>query len=114
MLGLIHRAVAGLGPHHFKKHFRLVETAAKAGSHSRQLDDPRAMLKGHLVVRSALGLVAIYNRLPRRVVQHANVKAFQKDLQDLVKEAATQAFPHWQDLLSPRLPLKTHPLLKFV
>ena len=75
MLGLIHRTVLGKGPAHFKQFFRLAEardtyeTRRRGRTHSKQLEDPRRGVFPELLRRSALGLVAVYNRLPEEVVR---------------------------------------------
>jgi hypothetical protein len=108
MLGLIHRAVLGLGPPHFRKHFRLEGTGA--GRHRRHLVDPRPVYRAHIVSRSALGLIAVYNLLPEGVVAARDVSAFQCALQQLVKSRCRHGCADWVESLSPRVPLATHPL----
>ena len=112
MLGLIHRTVLGLGPPHFKEHFKRVGNSVTRGDarHDRQLVDPRLTCKGHMLVRSALGLVAVYNLLPARVVKAKSVKDFQSQLQSLVASRAMEGCDDWQATLSPRVPLDRHPL----
>ena len=85
MLGVLHRRAIGKGPPHFKKHFDM--------DGYQRLKDPRTALKGPLVIRSVLGLVAVYNKLPVRSAKDGN--------------------DNWKNLLSPRVPLSTHPLMEF-
>ena len=103
MLGLIHRTVLGKGPPQFKDYF-------KRQHHSLTLHDPRNENKSPLIKRSALGLVAIYNLLPRSCRAAKSVPAFQKGLQEVVTQYAASGYPQWSDVLSPRLPLTSHPL----
>ena len=63
-----------------------------------------------LLKRSALGLVAVYNLLPHKVVSTRSVSEFQKRLQEVVVSFAHSGHPHWSEVLSPRLPLASHPL----
>ena len=118
MLGLVHRTVLGKGPKHFQKFFTLEEKlphartrlGKKRKEHGRQLRDPRARTHLNVVRRSALGLVAVYNLLPAKVVQLQEVKDFQRALQELVKERACANCENWHLTLSPRLALHNHPL----
>ena len=102
MLGMIHRAVLGKGPRHFKKHFKRTI--------SGRLHDPRESIGGELVKRSALGLVAVYNLLPEYCTNNKTVKHFQTTLQELLKRWAQEGANDWKDTLSPRIPLERHPL----
>ena len=99
MLGLIHRTVLGKGPSQFTDFFR------RDPQHSTKLVDPRASSRSALIKRSALGLVAVYNLLPHKVVCVKSVSAFQKGLQELIKSFAVTGHPKWSEALSPRLPL---------
>ena len=107
MLGVLHRTMLGKGPNHFSEFFQ------RDPQHPYKFIDPRIATKSPLIKRSALGLVAIYNMLPHRVVRAKSVSAFQSCLQDLCIELATSNFPQWSEALSPRLPLISHPLTKF-
>ena len=60
--------------------------------------------------RSALGLVAVYNRLPAEAVEEATVKGFQRKLSDDLKDRATAGREDWKQTFSPRIPLWRHPL----
>ena len=118
MLGLIHRTVLGKGPEHFRNFFRAAKVSNKPGTrlqkkreqHGQQLEEHRAGTHLNVVRRSALGLTAVYNLLPARVVKLENVKDFQKASQELVKERATEGCSDWRLTFSPRLPLYSHPL----
>ena len=68
MMGVLHRTMIGLGPSHFKKHFKIEP--------GRTFKDPRQALKGPLAVRSILGLVAVYNFLPEDIRAKESVKDF--------------------------------------
>jgi len=103
MLGVIHRTVLGKGPGQFREFF-------KRQQHSSNLLDPRITTKSPLVKRSALGLVAIYNLLPPAIRAAKSVAAFQKGLQDCIMKFAASGFPQWSEVLSPRIPLVSHPL----
>ena len=103
MLGLIHRTVCGKGPSQFREFFLRDPQHAK-------LVDPRFTLRSPLIKRSAMGLVAIYNLLPHNVVCAKSVSAFQKGLQELIITFAVTGLPQWSEVLSPRLPLASHPL----
>jgi len=103
MLGLIHRAVLGKGPPQFAEHFKRV-------GGSNLLYDVRKDNKSPMIKRSAFGLVAIYNMLPSKVAHTTSVSAFQKGLQDIMRECAEGDHPNWAELYSPRLQLATHPL----
>ena len=102
MLGLIHRTMLGKGPPQFAEHFK------RQGS---LLHDPRSECNAPLIKRSALGLVAVYNLLPPSVLAARTVKQFQHDLQKIVREAAEAGYTQWQEILSPRVSLETHPLV---
>ena len=103
MLGLIHRTVLGKGPSVFAQHFER--------SGTRSVRDPRRQSRAPLVRRSAFGLIAIFNMFPPSVVETRSVSLFQRNLQSVVCKAAQTGYPKWQDMLSPRLALETHPLV---
>ena len=63
-----------------------------------------------LVRRSALGLIKVYNLLPKEVVAPTEVKDFQRKLQELVKERAVADCNDWKRTLSPRVEWWCHPL----
>ena len=121
ILGLIHRTVLGKGPSHFCKFFRADEKAREdgGGRHRMQLVEYTG---GHwsdfmypnsrpadYVKHSMLGLITVYNRLPRNVVEESfNVASFQTALQHMVLETANAGVHNWQTLLSPRIPWHRH------
>ena len=92
----------GQGPPHFKKHFKV-----EAG---RTFKDPRQALKGPIVVRSILGLLAVYNLLPEDSRAKEPVKDFQAELQKVVSKNLQEGNTDWKDTLSLRVPMKRHPL----
>ena len=104
MLGLIHRTVLGKGPQQFKDFFHTNPNCRS------MLLDPRQSSRSPLLRRSTLGLVAVYNLLPRKVVSARSVSEFQKGLQEVVISFASSGHPQWSEVLSPRLPLTSHPL----
>ena len=61
-------------------------------------------------MRSALGLIWVYNRLPADIVRHATVKDFQKSLQEFLKERFVAGCDDWKATFSPRIPACAHPL----
>ena len=97
MLGLLHRAALKKGPEQLQELFPLQDTTGvhntrlegRRRQHGRQLKDRRGSTHLNAVRRSAFGLVSVYNLLPRTVVQHETVKAFQQSLAELLKERAT-------------------------
>ena len=64
------------------------------------------------MMRSALGLVAVYNLLPRGITSAQDVKTFQKRLQMELTLRAKAGTPDWNKTYSPRVPLHQHPLLQ--
>ena len=110
LLGVIHRSVLGKGPPHFKQFFKRADVTA-ARRHRFHLVDVRGSKStSNLIIRSAFGLIGVYNLLPELVVSAKSVKLFQHNLQDLVKERASQGCNNWADSLSPRLHFAIHPL----
>ena len=123
MLGLIHRAVLGGGPAHFRQFFKIDtgESARREGRHRLQLIE---YSEGHwsdfvlpnsrpadYIKHSLLGLVTIYNRLPPWVVESSSsVSQFQRALQSLLTNAAGTRTPDWENTFSPRVPWHRHPL----
>ena len=107
MLGLIHRTALGKGPHQFKEHFKI----QRHDHHDVRMVGPRQEYRAPIIKRSALGLVAIYNLLPQEVLSAKPVHTFQQRLQCLVADRAKAGFPQWAEMLSPRFPLASHPLV---
>ena len=60
--------------------------------------------------RSAVGLIFVYNRLPADIVAQVTVKAFQRGLQQLLKERILSGCDDWRRTFSPRVPAYCHPL----
>ena len=118
MLGIIYRSTLNdAGPPQFATYFYL-EPARDTGHatrltdarHSRQLKEHRTTDSSELLKRSIFGLTAVYNLLPEEAVQFDTVKDFQGYLQELVLIRAISGCNDWQDTLSPRVPLRHHPL----
>ena len=116
MLGVIHRAVLGDGPDHFRKFFIIEGGNVHPGGredvrrHSFQLQTYR---RGHfleLASNSILGLVDIYNLLPASVVAAKTVRNFQQRLQGMLKVSASEEQTNWDMLFSPRSTLFNHKL----
>ena len=103
VLGLIHRMALGKEAPQFAEHF-------KAGQIQR-LHDPRKESSAPLVRRSVFGLCAVYNLLPADKLATKTVKAFQKGVQEIVRKLAVSGHPMWREVVSPRVSLKTHPLV---
>ena len=55
-----------------------------------------------LLRRSLLGQVRAYNKLSQAVVDAGTVKAFQRNLQNLLKRKVTQGVAAWQHSYSAR------------
>jgi len=108
MLGLIHRTALGKGPHHFNDIF---PTSTRNVEGRPMVEDARHTLRHPMVRRSALGLAAIYNRLPLSFVRSTTVSVFQHNLQEFVKARACAGCVDWRESLSPRLSLDGHPVL---
>ena len=116
MLGLVHRAVLRKGPPQFWEFFDAAadttrRTRLGERRRSRQLEDTRKGRFLEVLRRSALGLAAVYNLLPAKVVQTETVSDFQGNLQELLKERAASGCENWPETFSPRIPLWKHPLL---
>ena len=116
MLGVIHRAVLGEGPDHFRKHFQAKVSCTRPEGrestrrHGKQLETFRKGNFLDLVKNSILGLVDIYNILPTFIVEATTVKVFQTRLQRLMMEMAGNSSPSWATLFSPRAPLYNNQL----
>ena len=117
MLGVIQRSIAGKGPAQFGNCFVLQEQNNEARrtrqctrKHNKQLVDVREGRFLEIVKRSALGLIAVYNLLPQRIVDEDVVCDFQKLLQDFVKSQINADNAQWRDLFSPRIAMFQHPL----
>ena len=117
MIGMIHRAVLGLGPLQLRQFFqpsgrevapRLTRLSARR--HSRQLDDMKAGHYLEVMRRSALGLRSVYNLLPEHAVSLNSVKEFQGCLQRIVQERAVAGQEDWKVTLSLRVECWKHAL----
>ena len=109
MLGLIHRTVLGLSPPQFGTWFHLADAVVPAYRtrrqerlHNKQLHDWLSNRDTELLRRSALGLVRVYNELPRLTVEQKTVKDFQTSLQNGVKDAVVKGEENWQNTLNLR------------
>ena len=116
MLGLLHRAVLGRGPPQLSAFFQLDRkegreyTRADHRRHDRQICEYRTGHFSELMRRSAFGLVAVYNSLPKKIVSCNSVGDFQRQLQSLMAKQAGSAADGWELLFSPRVPMYRHPL----
>ena len=122
MLGVIHRAVLGRGPEHFREFFKpdLHARRERRGKHALQL----VPLPDHVsdfmfpgsrpadyINHSAFGLIHVYNMLPADIVEKCGcVTSFQKGLQELVKNRTNAGCDDWETTLSPRISAWKHPL----
>ena len=109
MLGLIHRTVLGLSPPQFGNWFFLTDAAdpvhrirRQERLHNKQLHDWLSNRDTELLRRSALGLVRVYNELPRFTVEQKTVKDFQTSLQNGGKDAVAKGVENWQNGLNLR------------
>ena len=105
LLGMIHRAILGTGPPHFREFFVL--SGETGHRHRFHVADIR---RARMCTRSALGLVAVYNLLPSWVVENFSVGGFQGGLQSLLKSRAAEGCADWPSSFCPRIPVATHPL----
>ena len=106
LFGLIHWTVLGKAAPQFAEHF-------KAGQILR-LHDPRKENSAPLVRRSVFGLCAVYNLVPPDILATKSVNAFQKGVQETVSEVVVSGHPQWREVVSPRVSIKTHPLVSLV
>ena len=85
-LGIIQRAVLRKGPHQFWNWFipDTVSWRTHYPRHTRILKEIVDHQFPAYFKRSPLGMIKIYNWLPQRIVDIANVKKFQHELQNLV------------------------------
>ena len=109
VLGLIHRAILGDGPPHFRQWFY---TSSKAKHryatkfqlklHNKQVHDYIDGSHNELIRRSMFGLTRVYNRLEQNIVNATSVKTFQKRLQEKVKTTLRSGEDGWEDCLNLR------------
>ena len=71
-----------------------------ASKHDRQLQDPISGNETQIFKRSVFGFVAIYNRLPQRVVEVKSVKGFQKMLQGAMRQNMRRGIEEWSSMYS--------------
>ena len=115
-LGIIHRAILGLGPRQLQKFFQLSHNPEPVRSlrytryHDRQVLDPFRPLHRDYINRSTLGYIAIYNWLPNWVVCAESVSCFQGRLQSMMVDVAQSGFQNWDVIFSNRIPSQFHPL----
>ena len=117
MLGVIHRAVLGLGPKQLHQFFQVQIpqpqpscTRRAARRHCKQLIEFRSVDQLCILGRSAFGLVAVYNLLPADVVALGSVQSFQAVLQGMLRSSASSGIDSWEHLFSPRQCMHRHPL----
>ena len=107
MFGVIHRAVLGLGPEQVRNHFIGVSASAHPDGrntlrrHSRQLQSYRSGKFLEITAFSILGLIDVYNLLPERIVRKECVHTFQRALQEILKDAATNGNINWEEMFPP-------------
>ena len=105
-LGVIHRAILGLGPMQFRNWFQL-DTSGRRFSrrlgrvHARQVVEP--LLNREYLHRSIFGYTWVYNLLPEQIVQCSSVKTFQGACQDLLKHVASSGYQEWSSTFSARV-----------
>ena len=85
-------------------------TRSQTSKHSKQLEDVRDGSFLEVIRRSALGLIAVYNKLPQTAVDAENVSDFEGALQTLLKQRAKAGRMDWRITFSPRMPMYMHPL----
>ena len=107
MLGLIHRTVLQKGPSHFATIFPVISDTQLGRP---VVKDMRKTLRHPMLKRSAMGLAAIYNKLPASFVLAQTVSDFQRKLQEFVLARACSGCADWRETLSPRAPLQDHPV----
>ena len=112
MLGIIHRAMLGLGPDHFRRYFRFASHVSNTERvrHNRQIVSHRHGKFLDVLAHSVLGAADIYNLLPQYIVDATTTKEFQHRLQELVCTTIEYDVYEWQDIFSPRKALHSHAL----
>ena len=116
ILGVIHRAVLGLGPPQLWKFFkRAAATRARASRrprHDKQLVEWPSARDLDVKRRSCLGSIRVYNLLPAAAVAEVDLKGFHRHLSKLVRDRIVARDDRWKMLLSPRHALfQHHPLI---
>ena len=118
MLGIIHRANLRRGPPWIQDLLRVgfADNNRRAGlrrrEHFRAVHFEHGAVDLEIGKRSLLGLAGVYNILPEYVAEAETVSTFQSRLQNMLVDAATDDFPGWPAVLSPRHVLHLHPLLR--
>ena len=114
LLGVIHRAVLGLGPTHFHEYFRPPWRWTKPQTqHQRHRYHLQDMMGTHFleVVRNSMfGLIRIYNLLDPSIIESRSVSSFQAKCQQVALSRAMSGCDDWHQTFSPRIPLFRHPL----
>ena len=115
MVGVIHRAALGLGPHHLRTLFppaaaRGTRSPARLRKHFREREVLIDNSQFAVVERSAFGLVRVYNLLPEELVCPTSVAHFQGLPQTCLKDKATSGTWSWRSTFSPRLSFDSHPV----
>ena len=112
MLGVIHRAVLGLGPKQISSSFRLDTDQFHPDGrwrHNRQLGSYRRGKFLDTTAKSILGLVDVYNMLPHAIIESADVHTFQAKLQGILKRLAGQGEQNWECCFHHGMPyMHTH------
>ena len=103
MLGLIHKRV--LGTAHPAFAFLLPWSTASSVHcrHNKQLYSGRDKCIGNhaLFHRSILGRADMYNRLSQRLVDIDNIKMFQSELTQIIRNRCERNIPTWQSTFDP-------------
>ena len=112
-LGIIQRAVLRKEPHQFWNWFipDTVSWSTHYTRHTRILKEIVHHQSPAYFKRSLLGMIKIYNWLPQRIVDIANVKDFQHELQNLVLYHISSN-SNWLDLFNPMCAFMSHPLAR--
>ena len=92
-LGLIHRSVLKKGPRHFNDIFPRIQNI---NGHFRSVLNRAYGCRAGYITRSIFGLVGCYNRLPFEIINIDDVSLFQRELQNLVRNAITTNHPLWR------------------
>ena len=119
-LGIIYRAISGLGPVPLQSFFFLSQSAFRTSprrhAHRFQLEDTYRSLHRDYLNRSLLGYVAVFNLLPDSIFsctltgELASVKTFRSNLVLLLRSCVEMV--DWPLLFSPRVAIFQHPLLQ--
>ena len=114
LLGVIHRAVLGIGPAHFHEFirppWRWQSRRVVRQRHRFHLEDS---IDGHhldVYRNSIFGLIRVYNLLDAHIIEQRSVSAFQSMLQQLLFARVCAGCTDWRDTFSPRIPMHAHPL----